>query len=250
MPSKQLIHHAVGDRRLCEKLSKVDVLIWDKVSMSSVRMIELVNALYHDLSSEEYGLEKFPFAGKQVIIVGEFLQLRPIPSSFDSGEFLFKSRVFEHAITHQFQLTKVLRQPEADKMFVAALKDLRLGKCSEETCNFMAQLSRGLEPRLAEDATHIFFKIKGALLFNRSALNNLGGKIFRFSTTFEGGSGDKIKWPGVFEHLKKDCKVMLVWNKSNILKNGSMGTFKGVTDSDTLQVEFEDVGSLSIRRET
>ena len=29
MPSKQLIHRAVGDRRLCEKLSKVDVLIWD-----------------------------------------------------------------------------------------------------------------------------------------------------------------------------------------------------------------------------
>ena len=26
MPSKQLIHRAVGDKRLCEKLSKVDVL--------------------------------------------------------------------------------------------------------------------------------------------------------------------------------------------------------------------------------
>ena len=78
MPSKQLIHHAVGDRRLCEKLSKVDVLIWDKASMSSARMIELVNALHHHLSNEEYGLDKFPFAGKQVIIVGEFLQLRPV----------------------------------------------------------------------------------------------------------------------------------------------------------------------------
>ena len=159
---------------------------------------------------------------------------------------MFKSRVFEHAITHQFQLAKVLRQSEADKMFVAALKDLRLGKCSEETSNFMAQLSRGLEPRLAEDATHIFFKRNGALLFNRSALNNLGGEIIRFSTTFEGGSGDKIKWPGEKAlFLKKDCKVML--NKCNILKNGSMGTFKGVTDSDTLQVEFEYVGSVSIR---
>lgn len=50
--------------------------------------------------------------------------------------------------------------------------------------------------------------------------------------------------------LKKDCKVMLIWNKSEILKNGSMGIFKCVTDSDTLQVQFEDVGSVSIKRET
>ena len=71
MPSKQLIYRAVGDRRLCDKLSKVDVLIWD----ASARMIELVNALHHHLSSEESGLENLPFAGKQVIIVGEFLQL-------------------------------------------------------------------------------------------------------------------------------------------------------------------------------
>ena len=38
-------------------------------------MIELVNALHHHLSSEESGLENLLFAGKQVIIVGEFLQL-------------------------------------------------------------------------------------------------------------------------------------------------------------------------------
>ena len=35
--------------------------------------------------------------------------------------------------------------------------------------------------------------------------------------------------------------------KSEILKNGSMGIFKWVTDSDTLQVNFEDVGSVSIK---
>ena len=47
LPSKQLNHRAVEDRRLCEKLSKVDALIWDEAGMSSARMIELVNALYH-----------------------------------------------------------------------------------------------------------------------------------------------------------------------------------------------------------
>lgn len=66
--------------------------------MLSARMIELVNALHHHLSSEESGLENLPFAGKQLIIVREFLQLCPVPSYLDYGEFMFKSRVFEHAI--------------------------------------------------------------------------------------------------------------------------------------------------------
>ena len=108
---------------------------------------------------------QFSICWKQVIIVGEFLQLRPVPNSLDSGEFMLKSRVFEHAIAHRFELTKVLRQSEADKMFVAALKDLRLGKCSEETSNCMAQLSRALENEMG---THIFFKRNGALLFVNS----------------------------------------------------------------------------------
>ena len=80
--------------------------------MSSAKMIELVNALHHQLSSEESGLENLPFARKQVIIVGEFLQLRSVPSSLDSGEFLFKLRVLEHAITHRFEFTKVCDNPK------------------------------------------------------------------------------------------------------------------------------------------
>lgn len=57
----------------CEKLRTV--LICDDASMLSARMMELANALHHHLSSEESGLERLPFADKQVIIVGELLQL-------------------------------------------------------------------------------------------------------------------------------------------------------------------------------
>ena len=42
---------------------------------------------------------------------------------------------------------------------------------------------------------------------------------------------------------------MLIWNKSDILKNRSMGIFKCVKDSDTLYVQFKDVGTSSIKRE-
>ena len=42
---------------------------------------------------------------------------------------------------------------------------------------------------------------------------------------------------------------MLVWNKSDDLKNGSMGTFKKVVD-DKLLIEFEKVGDVLIERVT
>ena len=47
--------------------------------MSSQRMLEIVNAIHHRLS--ENGDKTKPFGGKQIILVGEFLQLRPVPEA-------------------------------------------------------------------------------------------------------------------------------------------------------------------------
>ena len=111
---------------------KIDVLIWDEASMSSARMLELVNALHHKKSEEGSCEESLPFAAKQVIIVDEFLQLRHAPSSFNSGAFMLLSRVFEYAIRHRFQLMNVLSRSASNTMFLAALSDIRLGICSEK----------------------------------------------------------------------------------------------------------------------
>ena len=60
LPSEQLINRATSDARICERVNNVDVVIWDEASMSSARMLELVNALHHSLAGQDsYGL---PFA--------------------------------------------------------------------------------------------------------------------------------------------------------------------------------------------
>ena len=110
MPSENLIARAVSDKRVRERLHQVDVIIWDEASMSSARTLELANALHHAVADKVTGNDKVPFGGKQMIIVGEFLQLRPVPNTFDSGNFMFTSNVFKHAVPHRFQLTKLLRQ--------------------------------------------------------------------------------------------------------------------------------------------
>ena len=248
-PAEQVIQYALSNNIVCEKIRSLNVLIWDEASMSSARVFEIVNAIHHNLSNDEL-LDKLPFAGKQIVVVGDFSQLRPVPSCFDSGDFMFHSRVFEHAITHRFELTILLRQNAADKSFVHALKDLMAGTCSQETASFMSSLSREMVADLNERASHIFFKRNSVLLFNRSSLDKLPGDIYRFDAIFE-GRGREMKWPGEISlFLKSSCKVMLVWNKSDKLKNGSMGTFLKVHEGKYLQIYFNEVGTVNIERET
>ena len=90
------------------------------------------------------------------------------------------------------------------------------------------------------------------MLFNRSRLEEVDGEFIQFDAIYEGSAtaGDKISWPGEkVLHLKNNCKVMLVWNLSDELKNGSMGTFKKAVDGKLL-VNFERVGTIAIERVT
>ena len=67
-------------------LQAIHAVIWDKASMSSQRISELVNAINHKAFPNENIPN--PFAGKQIIVVGEFLQLCPVPNEFDLTGFI------------------------------------------------------------------------------------------------------------------------------------------------------------------
>ena len=217
--------------------------------MSSARILELVNRLHHELSEPDGGLEFYPFAGKQVILVDEFLQLRPVPGKFDNGNFLFLLSVFKFAISHRIELTRVMRQSASEEMFISALKQLRLGLCCKVTHQFLRSLSRDLPNELLCDAIHVFFKNTPVILYNRSVIDSLPGETIRLRATFEGITKN-MKWPGRETLLlKHDCKVMLVWNKSATLKNGCVGTFNGMTNDGMAKVKFEGEGTVLINKE-
>ena len=97
LPWKQLVERSTNNSVVVTRVSESDVLIWDEASMSSQRMLEIVNAIHHRLS--ENGDKTKPFGGKQIILVGEFLQLRPVPEamvqSISANLFIFES------ITHK-----------------------------------------------------------------------------------------------------------------------------------------------------
>jgi hypothetical protein len=236
-PWKQIVSRSAENSLVHDRLKSMDVLIWDEASMSSQRMFELANALQHTVAEDEPSHHRF-FAGKQIVLVGEFLQLKPVPNTFDYGNFMFSSPLFVKVIPHRFKLTEIMCQ--TDHAFLSAILELRLGKCSVAMQEYLSGLGRPLPSALENDATHIFFRKGNAMLFNRLKINKLSGKFVSFSAIFENVSHN-VSWPGYrVLQLKKECKVMLLWNKSDSL-------IKDVRN-DALLVSFE--GVVEVKRET
>ena len=88
------------------------------------------------------------------------------------------------------------------------------------------------------------------MLFNRQRIDELAGELLSFSAMFENDTSRSMNWPGYHVlQLKRNCKIMLLWNKSDHLKNGSIGVFKDV-QNDALLLSFEGVGVVEVKRET
>ncbi|XP_022779512.1 ATP-dependent DNA helicase PIF1-like [Stylophora pistillata] len=229
-----------------DRVKDLDIIVCDEASMSSQRIFELVNFLHHELANGD--CKNFPFTGKQMLLIGEFLQLQPVPNIFDEGRFMFYSPLFDFAISHRFRLTKVIRQQ--NPQFLAALAEIREGACSIATKQYLASLQRQLPWELQRTATQIYFKKVPVQLANRRQLDAIPGELFIFHADYENDKSRSMSWPGApVLQLKPGCKVMLVWNKSDYLRNGTLGTFTGVSGNGKLLLNFGE-GLVELGRET
>ena len=87
IPANMILECCTANASLVNKIRNVNVIIWDEASGFSSRILELVNLLHHSLAVDTNIMK--PFAGKQIVLVKEFLQLRPVPNRFDKGLFMF-----------------------------------------------------------------------------------------------------------------------------------------------------------------
>ena len=243
MPAEMVIARSTSIPHWVTRMKAADTIIWDEAGMSSKPMFKLVNAIHHEIADER-DIGK-PFASNQIILVGEFLQLKPVPGTFDDGEFIFRSRLFGVAIPHRFELRILMHQNLADKTFITALKELRLRICSPETEGFLKSLDRPLEG----DAVDIFFTKFSVQLQNQEALFRMPGDLLTFDCVDEGNVTGISCLAEVKLLLKVGAKVMIVWNLSEDVKNGSTGEFLGMR-GEKLEVEIKNHGKVRLKRQT
>ncbi|CAB3999879.1 ATP-dependent DNA helicase PIF1 [Paramuricea clavata] len=235
LPAPLVMQRSLQRSDVVNQIQSVDVLVWDVISMSSLRIFHIVDLLHQKVRNNS-----LPFSGIQVILGGDFCQLKPIQSLLDPGDPINKSVLFGAVFPHRIVLEKIMRQSEFEGDFKKALDSLRMGVCDVDTEAYL----RGLSRRCVDigdnvpPPIHIFFKKLPVEVHNSYML-----------------------WTGLLKNtvpkvlmLKRGCKVMLLFNISKSLTNETLGTFIDADQTDSknesLLIKFPNVGVVSIPRKT
>ena len=184
LPWKLLVQKASSNNLIQEQVRKVDCLMWDEASMTSRRIFEICNVIHLTVGGNTE--HKHPFGGKQVVLVGENFQLRPVPNQFDDRQFMFCSPLFGRAFPHRYQLFTVVRHDLEEVEFLQCLSEVRLGKCNERANFLLTTLARDIpNPQMA---THMYFRKISAELHNLAVLRELPGEAVRLESIDTGDS--------------------------------------------------------------
>jgi ATP-dependent DNA helicase PIF1 len=117
------------------------VIVLDEVSMVHCTLLETMDFIARKLRKCDA-----PFGGIQVVLIGDFFQLAPVPrEKREPRTFAFEAHCFEKCIDYHVELLRVYRQ--SDPTFIKLLKEARIGQLSEESCQTLRQ--RILPPDVA-----------------------------------------------------------------------------------------------------
>ncbi|XP_070548348.1 uncharacterized protein [Ptychodera flava] len=219
---------------ISKKLNQVDVIILDEVSMLSARLFNLITLIAQRCRDNDK-----PFGGIQVVAVGDFYQLPPVPGFVDPGEYAFISPFWKFTFKHHVLLTTIYRQ-HSQTHLLNALNLVRIGQYDAATIDFLNTLKRPLTNQ--DSATHIYFNNLDVDYHNMCCLDRLPGQCSVFHSIDQGELREierRCLAPKTLI-IKEGAPVMLLYNLSKELHNGCIGTYNCVDVSGNPVVTFHD----------
>lgn len=125
---------------------RTETLIIDEVSMLDPTLFEKLEKIARIIR-----FSRKPFGGIQLILSGDFCQLRPVKSDY----FCFESPRWKECVDSTVYLTKIVRQK--DEVFQKCLLEVRMGVCSDETKKiFQSRLDINLPAKLDIKPTRLY----------------------------------------------------------------------------------------------
>ena len=134
---------SICSRESClARWKNTDTLIIDEVSQLNRKTFEAIQIL-----GQKTRDSCKPFGGIQIIAVGDFKQLPPVPSDLDLADFCFESPLWKATFKHHVVFTAVYGQEQ--QQFINFLSDIALGVISEHTQSIIEELtSKTLNPHI------------------------------------------------------------------------------------------------------
>lgn len=221
---------------------EIDIIVVDEISMCRSDVLNYVDLFL------KYNTENFePFGGKQMVFLGDVLQLAPVIATIEEklylkhtfgGEWFWNAPGFKAGKFKMVQFTKKYRQAE-DSKFALWLDKIRTG---EITADELSELNSIIVSERNPKAITLCTTNATADRINTVELENLDSELYEHLGKINNITGDKIEWnafPVDYKfRYKIGCKVMLRKNGEGY-SNGSIGTVVKVKNG-IIYVDLDD----------
>jgi ATP-dependent exoDNAse (exonuclease V) alpha subunit len=165
-PVEVLISRATRNRKILKTWRSIDTLVVDEISMLHptffTKLARVVSAV-RDCA--------LPFGGIQVILVGDFFQLPPVPERGQPAtdpKFIFETDAWTQLDLKHVELTQIFRQ-EDDGAFAQTLRRIRKGQVEDQDVELLFE-------RLHADIDHAEGVVPTQLYSRRDVVDRLNGE--------------------------------------------------------------------------
>ena len=242
----ELIPIRISDDKL-RSLKWVDTIVIDEISMCRVDMLEAIDYyLRLHLNSTK------PFAGKQMVLVGDMDQLPPvIGSNADremiehrfSSPYFFDSTAFVSANFKYHKLTEIYRQD--DRKFTDLLDKMKTAQIKQADIEFINDncYNRDINDTIVICSTNSIQQ-----MINKEKISEINKPVFTYEADITGNFNlNNTIFQKTFS-LKIGCSVMCLVNVTGTsIMNGSIGTVVDLKN-DSIVVKFGKHGNYTFGR--
>lgn len=242
-------------RRFIKLLQQLELIIIDEISMVRADTIDFIDKLLRVFCCNM----RQPFAGKQLLLVGDIFQLEPVVSSDMRSilrhhypqPFFFYAKIFSDIALIPIELQRVYRQKETQ--FVEILDRVRQGKPTP--LDMMAINSRvGASVADSDD-------IKSPVMtlatrrdivdhINQTRLDAIRKPSFTFKGRIEGDFPETSLPTSLELTLKEGAQVLFIKNdRERRWVNGTLGQISKIA-ADLLEVKLTDGNTYIVEPET
>jgi len=229
---EKVFEKAKKDKRLKKRISAVEGIVIDEVSMISGDVLDIADRIARWARENEH-----PFGGLRVIAVGDFAQLPPI-NKIGPRSWGFKHPIWERAQFQKAFLTTNHRTQ--DEEFLRVLGDIREGKVTERVYEFLNQKIRTHDE--SDSGIRLFPFRNQSDQFNLRQLDKIEAEGHVFPTLYWGDENKIEKMKTTFPVpvelvLKVGAEVIFTQNDpQKRWINGTQGVVRQI-ENDEITVE-------------